>query len=96
MRGDLDFDRDREFGLNALEMAASLDHLQSLKLLFRYPAAYSLLRRPKSLLKVIQAKSKDCLKYLLKKLNEPIDIVFGQYEATVLLTEAIFTHEIPL
>ena len=96
MRGDLDFDRDREFGLNALEMAASLDHLQSLKLLFRYPAAYSLLRRPNSLLKVIQAKSKDCLKYLLKKLNEPIDIVFGQHEAIVLLTEAIFTHEISI
>ena len=94
MRGESDFNIVTEFGLNVLEIAASDDHLPSLKLLFRYPSADSLLRRPKSLLKIVQSKSKDCLEFLLEKLNEPIDIVFGQYEATVLLTEAVFTHEI--
>ena len=94
MRGELDFNIVTESGLNVLEIAASVDHLPSLKLLFRYHSADSLLRRPKSLRKIIQSKSKDCLEFFLEKLNQPIDIFFGQYEATVLLTEAIFTHEI--
>ena len=96
MRGELDFNIVTEFGLNVLEIAASKNHLPSLKLLFRYPSADSLLRRPKSLLKIIQSKSKDCLEFLLEKLNEPIDIFFGQYEATMLLTEGIFTRDIDI
>ena len=63
MRGELDFNIVTESGLNVLEIAASVDHLPSLKLLFRYHSADSLLRRPKSLRKIIQSKSKDCLEF---------------------------------